>query len=328
MGKCFWTAAGVALIFGMLLPAQLDELCAAPQCAKTATLSPCEVDPSAAGIGTTAVSSASDLSPCAGGIEISAVPSAGGIAADGALVGARPFVQTLSSQSEWFIVDAIQTYGASLEVRPFYEYDYLTDVGSYWRRLGIVVRESACLVGWRETLVSEYFAMQIFMGAIFSAAWMSLAAVSWPINRAIGGLETDLISVSFLPPPSAVPRLVPLDFLSTCVDGVVLPPHESGGLEGAAVEVRLYRYKRLFGALRSICARCPGTSVMSMAGNDRVAVKFRARAEPIRLPDGACAIDTYLINDAKERLTIAIVPTRSLCSLFSSQTTIVHIFDF
>lgn len=248
----------------------------------------------------------------------------------------RPYIQTHASQSEWFIVDAVQIYGKFMESRPFYDFEYMQVVSSYWMRLARATDLSIQHSGLFNTTATMYFAMQLFMGTLLTANFAVMGAFSFPIRFIIGGAEPDQILLTLTidqssafalhqdlalpwPSPSALHSWLDVD----------------GRLDGGWTSFHVWwpRYRLLLNQLEKLATRYPHLTVAAIDGHKQVAVKFATCLDTLMANFNT---NGFVINDwyqlAGQPFLIAEVPTQQLARLIrtphDSPIHPIHIFDF
>jgi hypothetical protein len=226
----------------------------------------------------------------------------------------RPFGQTLSSQSEWYIVDVLQIYAKSL--------------GGYWARMLECWCMGAERDGWPDTVLSQYAFMQVFMGALITSVFLPLAIVSKPLELAIRGMEADAVCVHLTRPTVWHPNSL-WETLHAGVDGDRTRFISDFG--DVRIEAWLPRYKAFGAVAKKLCDGDSDLAFASIAGNDHIAIKWRPSAQPPRTPPLFQLVRqlqlTANYSIANHHFMVAITPVTHLCTILR-RATIDHVFDF
>jgi hypothetical protein len=250
----------------------------------------------------------------------------------------RPYEQTFAAQSEWFVVDLLQEQGRFIESRPFYDFDYIGSVASYWQRLYYSTRAGVAVAGILPVVCSAYFVMQLFMGTIITVNFGAVGAISVPIRLLIGGAEPDLVFVEFQVDAA---ESASLHSLLASFDRRI---HQNPDLDALLkpdgkpriVGTWFRRYRNFLVDLAALAhsPQLPSLRLISVAGHTNLAVKFRAPRtkhwsnSDIPPPN---MTDTYSLGDWDYR--IAQVTVSQLFEMLKQPRTssiwqLEHAFDF
>lgn len=95
---------------------------------------------------------------------------------------ARPGIQTYLTGPEWQNVRSTQNYAAFIEHTPFYQFPYFQEVKNYWHVYKESWKSARRHYSFSETLLSEYTAMNSFIGVMMSIEYGIKGLISLPLS--------------------------------------------------------------------------------------------------------------------------------------------------